>query len=111
MLLTNLGIQTVISPQTIQVMITNVMNGDYDLWYGGNSITEPDALEDYLYSFTTESGETSALRGYSNEEFDELYNTALASATIEDGTPVLADIQTGGCLPYSTKWQVCDRGR
>jgi oligopeptide transport system substrate-binding protein len=84
MLLSNLGIKTVINPQTIQVMINNAMTGDYDLWYGGNNIGEPDALEGYLYSYTTEAGESSALRGYSNEEFDTLYKTALASPTIEE---------------------------
>lgn len=84
MLLTNLGIQTEINPQTIQVMISNAMNGDYDLWYGGNNISEPDALEDYLSSFTTEAGTASGLRGYRNEEFDKLYEAAVSSPTIEE---------------------------
>lgn len=84
MFLTNLGIKSVINPQTIQVMINNAMTGEYDLWYGGNSIKEPDALEDFLYSYTTEYSESSALRGYSSEEFDTLYNTALASPTIQE---------------------------
>lgn len=82
MLLNNLGIQTEINPQTIQLMVSSAMSGDYDLWYGGNSVTEPDALADFLASFTSEYLETSPLRGYSSEEYDELYNTALASPDI-----------------------------
>lgn len=97
MLLTNLGIQCVINPQTIQVMINSAMSGDYDLWYGGNAIAEPDALEDYLNSYTTESGQTSGLRGYSNEEFDKLYATALASPTIEERRSNFFEIEKFFC--------------
>jgi oligopeptide transport system substrate-binding protein len=97
MLLTNLGIKTVINSQTIQVMISSAMSGDYDLWYGGNGINEPDALEGYLYSYTTEAGESSPLRGYSNEEFDALYQTALSSATIEERRSNFFEIEQFFC--------------
>lgn len=84
MLRTNLGIETVINPQTIQVMVSNAMSGDYDLWYGGNTVEEPDALEGFLDSFTSDYLATSPLRGYSSEEFDALYDKALSAATIEE---------------------------
>ncbi len=82
MLLTNLGIHTVINAQTIQIMTSSAMSGDYDLWWGGNAIEEPDALEGFLTSYTT--ADASDLRGYSNEEFDALYDAALSAPTLEE---------------------------
>lgn len=82
MLKKNLGIETTINSQTIQVMVSNAMSGDYDFWYGGNSLEIPDALSGFLSSYT--SSNQSALRGYSNEEYDKLYDEALASPTIEE---------------------------
>ena len=58
------------------------MSGDYDFWYGGNSLEIPDALTGFLSGYT--SAMQSALRGYSNEEYDKLYDEAIASPTIED---------------------------
>lgn len=82
MLKKNLGIESNINPQTIQVMISSAMSGDYDLWYGGNSLQIPDALEGFLSGYTTAM--QTALRNYSNEEYDALYEKAVASATLED---------------------------
>lgn len=82
MLKKNLGVETTINSQTIQVMVSNAMSGDYDFWYGGNSLEIPDALSGFLNSYT--SSNQSALRGYSNEEYDKLYDEALASPTIEE---------------------------
>lgn len=82
MLKTNLGIESNINPQTIQVMISNAMSGDYDLWYGGNSLQIPDALDGFLSGYT--SAMRSALRNYANEEFDALWDTAMASPTLEE---------------------------
>ena len=81
MLKKNLGIETTINSQTIQVMVSNAMSGDYDFWYGGNSLEIPDALTGFLSGYT--SAMQSALRGYSNEEYDKLYDEAIASPTIE----------------------------
>ena len=44
----NLGLETEIAPCTIQVMISNAMSGNYDLWWGGNEVSVPDACESYL---------------------------------------------------------------
>lgn len=82
MLKTNLGIESNINPQTIQVMISSAMSGDYDLWYGGNSLQIPDALDGFLSGYT--SSMRSALRNYSNEEYDALWDTAIASPTLEE---------------------------
>ena len=82
MLKKNLGIESVIDSQTIQVMVSNAMNGDYDLWYGGNSLQLPDALDGLMSGYT--SSMKSALRGYANDEFDALYETAIASPTVEE---------------------------
>lgn len=82
MLKTNLGIESNINPQTIQVMISSAMSGDYDLWFGGNSLEIPDALSGFMSSYT--SAMASALRNYSNEEYDALYDTAVASPTLEE---------------------------
>ena len=82
MLKKNLGIETTINSQTIQVMVSNAMSGDYDFWYGGNGLEIPDALSGFLSGYT--SAMQSALRGYSNEEYDKLYDEAIASPTIED---------------------------
>lgn len=82
MLKKNLGIETTINSQTIQVMVSNAMSGDYDFWYGGNSLEIPDALTGFLSGYT--SAMQSALRGYSNEEYDKLYDEAIASPTIEE---------------------------
>ncbi len=82
MLLTNLGIESNINPQTIQVMISSAMSGDYDLWYGGNSLGIPDALDGFLSGYTTAM--QSALRGYSNEEYDVLYDAAVSAPTLQE---------------------------
>ena len=82
MLKKNLGIETTINSQTIQVMVSNAMSGDYDFWYGGNGLEIPDALTGFLASYT--SAQKSALRGYENDEYDTLYDTAIASPTIEE---------------------------
>ena len=71
MLKKNLGVETTINSQTIQVMVSNAMSGDYDFWYGGNALEIPDALTSFLSGYT--SAMQSALRGYSNEEYDKLY--------------------------------------
>lgn len=63
-------------------MVSNAMSGDYDFWYGGNSLEIPDALTGFLSGYT--SAMQSALRGYSNEEYDKLYDEAIASPTIEE---------------------------
>lgn len=97
MLLNNLNIQCEIDPQTIQIMVSKAMGGEYDLWWGGNSISEPDALESYLHSFTSEYLATSPLRGFSNEEFDNLYNTALASPSIEERRSNFAEVEKYFC--------------
>lgn len=77
-----LGIEMKINPQTIQVMISSAMSGDYDLWLGGNSIGVPDALSGFLAGYYTPN--YSPLRGYSNEEFDKLYLAAMSSPTLDD---------------------------
>ncbi len=82
MLKTNLGIESTINPQTIQVMISSAMSGDYDLWFGGNELSIPDALESFLSSY--HSSMASALRNYANPEYDELYDKALASPTLAE---------------------------
>lgn len=84
MLRTNLGIESNINPQTIQVMITSAMSGDYDLWFGGNALSVPDALESFLSSYTSSVASSSALRGYADPEFDALYDAALASPTMAE---------------------------
>ena len=63
-------------------MVSNATSGEYDFWYGGNSLEIPDALSGFLSSYT--SSNQSALRGYSNEEYDKLYDEAIASPTIEE---------------------------
>lgn len=97
MLLTNLNIKCEIDPQTIQIMVSKAMGGEYDLWWGGNSIGEPDALEDYLHSFTTDYLATSPLRSFSSEEFDSLYNKALASPSIEERRANFAEVEKYFC--------------
>lgn len=82
MLKKNLGIETNINPQTIQVMVSSAMSGDYDLWYGGNALQLPDALDGFLNGYT--SAMKSALRNYENDEYDKLWDTAIASPTIEE---------------------------
>lgn len=82
MLKKNLGIESVIDSQTIQVMVSNATSGDYDLWYGGNALQLPDALDGLMSGYT--SSRKSELRGYANDEFDALYETAIASPTVEE---------------------------
>lgn len=82
MLRTNLGIESQINPQTIQVMISSAMSGDYDLWYGGNSLGIPDALDGFLSGYTTAM--TTPLRSYTNEEYDALHEAAMAAPTLKE---------------------------
>lgn len=82
MLLTGLGINTEINAQTIQIMISSAMSGDYDLWYGGGSMSLPDALESFLSGYV--STVNSPLRGYANEEYDALYNAALEAPSLKE---------------------------
>ncbi len=82
MLRTNLGIETLINPQTIQVMISDAMSGNYDLWLGGNGVSIPDACDGYLDGFY--SVNYSPLRGYQDPDFDALYLATVSAPTIEE---------------------------
>lgn len=91
----NLGLETVIAPCTIQVMISNAMSGNYDLWWGGNEASVPDACESYLDGFRSNSG--SPLRGYADAEFDALYNAAVTSATLDERLANFAKLEEYFC--------------
>lgn len=100
-----LGIETAIEAVTIQDMISNAMSGNYDFWLGGNSPSVPDACESYLMGFTTDN--YTALRGYSNPEFDALYNKTVASATLEERYAAYAELEKFFCenvLGIITTW-------
>lgn len=91
----NLGLETEITPCTIQVMISNAMSGNYDLWWGGNEITVPDACASYLEGFLSNSG--MPLRGYADPEFDVLYNAAVSSATLDERLSNFAKLEAYFC--------------
>lgn len=95
MLRTNLGIETTINPQTIQVMISNAMSGAYDLWLGGNEVSLPDACEGYLDGFY--SVNYSPLRGYNDPAFDALYVATVSSPTIEERMANFAALEAYFC--------------
>lgn len=95
MLRTNLGIESQINPQTIQVMVSNAMNGDYDLWLGGNSLEQPDALGGFLAGYWTPN--YSPLRGYSNEAYDALYEKAVAAPTLEEREAAYFEVEKYFC--------------
>ncbi|MBQ8162672.1 MAG: peptide ABC transporter substrate-binding protein [Clostridia bacterium] len=78
----NLGLETEIAPKTIQVMISDAMSGNYDLWWGGNAASVPDACESYLDGYQSTSG--APLRGYADPEFDALFTAAVTSPTLEE---------------------------
>ena len=78
----NLGLETVIAPVTIQVMISNAMSGQYDLWWGGNEASVPDACESFMDGFQSTS--PVPLRGYADPEFDALFARTVTSATLEE---------------------------
>ena len=91
----NLGLETEIAPCTIQVMISNAMSGNYDLWWGGNEASVPDACESYLQGFLSNSG--TPLRGYADPEFDALYNAAVSSATLDERLANYAKLEQYFC--------------
>lgn len=95
MLRVNLGIETQIAPCTIQVMISNAMSGQYDLWWGGNENSVPDACESYLDGF--QSSNPSPLRGYADPEFDALYNAAMTSPTLDERLANYANLEKYFC--------------
>ena len=102
-----LGIETVIEAVTIQDMISNAMSGNYDFWLGGNAPSVPDSCESYLSGFTTE--QYTALRGYSNEEFDALYKKTVAASSLEERYAAYADLEAFFCenvLGIITTWTV-----
>ena len=82
MVLRTLGFEMVITPMTPQVMISNAVTGQYDLWLGGNGIGDPDALNAFVNSYYTPNA--SPLRGYSNPEFDKLFEYAISAPTLEE---------------------------
>ena len=91
----NLGLETEIAPCTIQVMISNAMSGAYDLWWGGNEASVPDACESYLDGF--QSSNPSPLRGYADPEFDALYNAAVTSPTLDERLANYANLEKYFC--------------
>ncbi len=91
----NLGLETEIAPCTIQVMISNAMSGSYDLWWGGNEVSVPDACESYLDGFRSNSGVP--LRGYADPEFDALFEAAVSSATLEERLANYAKLEAYFC--------------
>ena len=91
----NLGLETEIAPCTIQVMISNAMSGNYDLWWGGNEVSVPDACESYLDGFRSNSG--TPLRGYADAEFDALFEAAVSSATLEERLANYAKLEEYFC--------------
>ena len=95
MLRTNLGIETKINPQTIQVMVSNAMSGAYDLWLGGNGLTLPDACEGYLDGFY--SANFSPLRGTNDPAYDALYLATVSAPTIEERLQNFAALEAYFC--------------
>ncbi len=91
----NLGLETEITPCTIQVMISNAMSGNYDLWWGGNENSVPDACESYLDGFRSNSG--SPLRGYADPEFDALFEATVSSPTLEERLSKYAELEDYFC--------------
>ncbi len=91
----NLGLETEIAPCTIQVMISNAMSGNYDLWWGGNEASVPDACESYLDGFRSNSG--TPLRGYADAEFDALYEAAVSSPTLDERLANYAKLEQYFC--------------
>ncbi|MBQ9263004.1 MAG: peptide ABC transporter substrate-binding protein [Clostridia bacterium] len=91
----NLGLETVIAPCTIQVMISNAMTGNYDLWWGGNEVSVPDACVSYLDGFRSNSG--SPLRGYADPEFDALFEAVVTSATLDERLANYAKLEQYFC--------------
>jgi len=104
-----LGVKTEIAALTIQVMISNAMSGNFDFWLGGNAPSVPDACESYLQGYT--SANFSPLRGYADPAFDELYNKAVSSATLEERLTNYAAVEQYFCdnvLALITTWTVSD---
>ena len=102
-----LGIETEIEAVTIPVMISNALSGQYDFWLGGNAPSVPDACESYLSGFTT--AQYSPLRGYSNSEFDALYDLTVAAPTLEERYAAYADLEQFFCdnvLGIITTWTI-----
>ncbi|MGN1018807.1 MAG: ABC transporter substrate-binding protein [Aristaeellaceae bacterium] len=100
-----LGIKTEISAVTIQVMISNAMSGNFDFWLGGNGPTVPDACASYLEGYTTD--QYTPLRGYSDPVYDELFNKAISSATLEERLTNYAAVEEYFCdnvLALITTW-------
>lgn len=95
MLRTGLGIETLINPQTIQVMISDAMSGNYDLWLGGNGVSVPDACESYLDGFY--SVNYSPVRGYTDPDFDVLYLAVVSSTTIDQRMANYAALEAYFC--------------
>ena len=105
MWLQNLGIKTEIAAVTIQVMISNAMSGQFDFWLGGNSTSVPDACTSYLSGYTT--AQYSPLRGYSDPEFDALFDKAVSSTTLEERLTNYAAVEQYFCdnvLALITTW-------
>ncbi len=95
MWLQTLGINTEIEAVTIQVMIGNALSGQYDFWLGGNAPSVPDGCDSYLNGFTT--AQYTPLRGYSNPEYDALYDKTVSSATLEERYANYADLEKFFC--------------
>ncbi|MBR1584202.1 MAG: peptide ABC transporter substrate-binding protein [Clostridia bacterium] len=91
----NLGLETAIAPKTIQVMISDAMSGNYDLWWGGNANSVPDACESYLDGY--QSNSPMPLRGYADPEFDALFQATVTSATLEERLANYAKLEAYFC--------------
>jgi oligopeptide transport system substrate-binding protein len=81
MLLSTLGIKTEIDPQPIQQMIGKATGGEWDFWYGGNTVGSIDWMSLDSVAVGFDYTDPAAFRGYVNERYVELLKEA--SSTLD----------------------------
>ena len=101
-----LGISCDLDMEPIMEMINKALSKDYDFWKGGNSI-DVDALNIFLL-YDSEYGEGSAVNYVNDQEYHELYLTALNAPTWEerkDAIAPLAEYWTENMMDLVITWQ------
>ncbi len=98
MLLSTLGVKCYIDPQPIQQMLAKVSDGDYDLWWGGQSLgsvdwASPDSfLGNYDFRMPSYTGT------WRNEEFIQLYDIVRQTMDMKERKDALFEIEKILCL-------------
>jgi oligopeptide transport system substrate-binding protein len=117
MFLTTLGIEAVVDAQPIQQMLSKVMNGEFDLWWGGNPTGMMDWLSSDSFAANYLRDDPGQVLNYNLPDYAALYDAAKAAATLQDRKDRLFEMEQFLCenpgsilIGWGKLWEVYQTG-